>query len=217
MTAAGVKAPGVRPVRRSVSSRIPPDEFLPPETDAALRDVARALAKLPPEPVRYVDGRLGIGERHNVSLWRLRDFMERERKRAAGGEDRVSPRESSGRAWTGKHRAHRERQASVARIIEEMFGPLADNDPGLWEHRAYLMLVGLVYERLSTNENELATDELVSLARALAEHRRISSRAGTGDPKDDPEAPAEGPDGRLPDHFADVVRQVYGTNFQKPT
>ena len=42
----------------------------------------------------------------------------------------------------------RRRQVSVAAILDETFGELAKCDPDLWERRAYLMLIGLVYEKL---------------------------------------------------------------------
>ena len=78
------------------------------------------------------------------------------------------------------------------------------------------MLLGLVYERLATNEDELSTDDLGALSKTLAEHRRIDARVNTADRAAGAEENAEQGEGQLPDHFADVVRQVYGTNFQNP-
>lgn len=118
---------------------------------------------------------------------------------------------------------HRRRQASVALILDNTFGTLAESDPQLWGRRAYLMLVGLVYERLATNEAEISTDELVTLAKTLAENRRADARTNSSADKNDsphntssPQSKDETlatptpPDGPLPQHFADAVREVYG-------
>ena len=119
-----------------------------------------------------------------------------------------------------KMQRYRERQASVASILDGLFGGLADCAPELWERRAYLMLVGLVYERLAVDEDEMPTEELVKLAKVLAENRRVEVKlqqavkdAQSGDSDTESEDNTEGD---LPDHLADVVRQVYGTNFQPP-
>ena len=136
--------------------------------------------------------------------------------RKAVGSKRSAPSAGAGETWNGKVRAHRRRQASVAAILDRTFGQLAKCSPNLWERRAYLMLIGLVYERLATNEEEISTDELVSLAKVLAENRRAEARLREHQRTE--EAPQDTPPraGELPNAFADVVRQVYGTNFQVP-
>ena len=82
-------------------------------------------------------------------------------------------------------------------------------------------------------EDERPTDERVALAKGLAESRRIEVRArdaaaGENDParrgaaknSTTPAPNSTDPAGKvpqtLPDRFADVVRQVYGTNFHEP-
>ncbi len=217
MTAAAT-ASGVLTACRPAATRVPLDRLLPAEVTAALRRIVESGANVTPKLVRDLDRRFRIGENHGVSTRRLRTFLERMRKEAgpAADECRASEQTPLERPWSEKLRAHRRRQASVASILDATFGHLADCNPDLWERRAYLMLLGLVYERLATNEEELATDELVALAKVLAEHRRIDARAGAGDRKDDSEGTARRTDGKLPDHFADVVRQVYGADFQNP-
>ena len=116
--------------------------------------------------------------------------------------------------WPERLRAHRTRQASVASILDAAFGCLADCSPELWERRAYLMLVGMVYERLGAGEQEIPTDELVALAKVLAENRRVEVRSRAGDSPGRAVEPGARNDGPLPERFADIVRQVYGTNFQ---
>jgi len=117
-------------------------------------------------------------------------------------------------AWEQKVDAHRRRQASVAAILDETFGQLAKCSPDLWERRAYLMLIGLLYERLATNEADISTDELVALSKVLAENRRAEARLRDNHRPPKPEEPAPALGGELPEQLADVVRQVYGTNFQ---
>ncbi len=124
-------------------------------------------------------------------------------------------KESDG--WRGKLGAHRRRQASVAAIIDRLFGGLGQCNPDLWERRAYLLLVGLVYERLATDDEEISTDELVRLAKALAENRRIEARRRDGKEREQPAEADSPPKGDLPERFGDIVRQVYGTNFQTPS
>ena len=126
-----------------------------------------------------------------------------------------SPRAAAtGETWKGKVRDHHRRQASVAAILDQTLGHFAKSDPRLWERRAYLMLIGLVYERLATNEEEISTDDLVTLAKVLAENRRAEARAqGNHRLSETPES-LQSSTGKLPDHLADVVRQVYGTHLQ---
>ena len=100
----------------------------------------------------------------------------------------------------------------MAKILDQTFGQFAESNPELWERRAYLMLVGLMYERLAVNEQEISTDELVALSKALAEQRRAEAQANDGDQETD--RVDSRPDGELPEDFAEVVKQIYGTNFQ---
>jgi hypothetical protein len=75
----------------------------------------------------------------------------------------------------------------------------------------------MVYERLALNENEISTDELVALAKVIAENRRLEVRLREmeGDPKPSDPCPKTGE--RLPDSLKEAVRQVYGTNLQDPS
>ena len=117
-------------------------------------------------------------------------------------------------SWKGKVQNHHRRQASVAAILDQTLGHFAKSGPCLWERRAYLMLVGLVYERLATNKKEISTDDLVLLAKVLAENRRAEARAQDNHRLSETPESLQSSTGKLPDHLADVVRQVYGTNLQ---
>lgn len=109
---------------------------------------------------------------------------------------------------------HRLRQASVASILDQLFGPFGASDPKLWERRAYLLLVGSVYERLAADA-DLSTDELVKLARVLAEHRRSKSPSKSGDSESLSSGAQGAGDGPLPDRFAEMVRDLYGTSLDE--
>lgn len=125
-------------------------------------------------------------------------------------------RRDAGQAASDRLREHRARQALIAEVLNGTFGtPSIDNmDPR--DRQTYLTLVGLVYDRLSGNDAVIPTKELAPLARIFSESRRAAARSRedertTGD--DQPTATGDRP---LPRPFADIVRQVYGTNFQTP-
>ncbi|MHC4697715.1 MAG: hypothetical protein ACYTFA_13335 [Planctomycetota bacterium] len=144
------------------------------------------------------------------------DMQSNGRDRSDGRIDNVPPGDESKPAEDDKLRAHRLRQASIASILDSTFGPLAECDPELWDRRAYLMLVGMVYDRLACAEDELPAKELVALAKGLAEARRAEERARDHDRSSESRDSAAQPTGPLPENFADIVRQVYGTNFHAP-
>jgi hypothetical protein len=108
---------------------------------------------------------------------------------------------------------HRARQASVAAVLDELFGPLEKCKPRRWEYRAYLLVVGLIYTRLST-DCELETKDIVDLAKVLAEQRRARAVARTAAAKAGKKPKASKAEGELPENFGEIVRRIYGTNFQ---
>lgn len=107
---------------------------------------------------------------------------------------------------TGGHRAH---QACVASILDNVFGPLAKMDPRLWDRRAYHMLVGTLYQRLVAIEGTVSIDELVTLAKALAESRRAESGGRDRRPITE-ESLSPALRSSLPGEFGTIVRRIYG-------
>jgi hypothetical protein len=156
------------------------------------------------EPLPIADCQLPIVDRK-----RRKGETPKRRKRLTDGS-RAGAKDD----WEGKVRAHRCRQASVAKILNRTFGRFAKSNPELWERRAYLMLVGLMYERLAVNEQDISTDELTALSKALAEQRRAEAQLRGSSEK---EAQAVGAGGELPEDFGEVVKQIYGTNFHAPS
>ncbi len=209
--------------KRTSTRRVPVERVLPPPLLDELRQAVSTVDRVSPGFVAETHVRFDIEGQFGVSRRRLGNCLRR--LHTALGESpapqpdgKEPPTADSVEGWGERVRSHRRRQASVAAILDQTFGRLAKCSPDLWERRAYLMLVGLVYERLATNEIEIPTDELVALAKILAENRRAEARHRDNHRQ---QAAAESPGqsttpgtGELPERFADVVRQVYGTNFQ---
>lgn len=129
---------------------------------------------------------------------------------------KVAARRDTAGSGAAALESRRMRQASVAAVLDNLFGPFGDMSPELWDRRAYLLLVGSVYERLATDE-EVSTDELVKLARVLAEHRRLTAAAAQRLDQTPDEPPTTDRNGRLPDRFAELIRDVYGTQVEAET
>jgi len=146
-----------------------------------------------------LDGKFGLREKYGVTWWGLRGVAFRVLER-------------NGR----QVKSLRERQESLKKILDRTFGPEGKKNPNLWEKRAYLMLVGLLYERLAVNEQEISTDELTALSKALAEQRRAEAQARDGGGPQTGQ-PVGTHDGELPSDFGEVVKQIYGTNFHAPS
>lgn len=209
--------------RKPAATRVPVEQLLAPDVRAALTDVARSGGEITAATAKELDARFDINKRYGVTPRRLRNYLSRLASRCQpraddGDANGATPAQDT---WPEKLRAHRRRQASVATILDTAFGRLADCNPDLWERRAYLLLVGMVYERLALDEEEIPTDELVKLAKVLAENRRIEAQARQAADRDgggpaDPHDEEKTPDGQLPESVADAVRQVYGTNFNPP-
>ena len=127
--------------------------------------------------------------------------------------DSRTPPDAVGHA---KPRTRRKPQTSIASILDTVFGPLADCHPDLWDRRAYLMLVGTVYQRLARAGGELPTDELVALAKALAESRRAHARRPEAAPSPDRRHPSNSPPPQpapQPQPLTEAVRGVYGADL----
>ncbi len=117
---------------------------------------------------------------------------------------------------------------AIGEIVDSTFGALATHHPDLWGHGAYLMLVGSVVACLAERHAELSTSELATLSKILTEQRSLTLKQTEADRKladrqskttlDQSSMDAAGNGDaqarKLPVHFGDVVRQIYGTSFQ---
>lgn len=194
------------------------EKSLPESVALELRQATDAAGEITSKVVAELDRRFEIERHYRVSKRRLGNYLRRVRPSRAAppdsdstGAENVEPQ-----SFDQKMIAHRRRQASVSAILSETFGRFAESSPDLWDRRAYLMLVGLVYERLATNEDELSTKELVTLSKVLAESRRAEAQSHKRALGDEDSRDNTSPSDELPEHFAETVRQVYGTNFQMP-
>jgi len=172
---------------------------LPPEVKCAVESAVREARSLTDVVISRIDQRFELRQKYAISRPGLTRFLRRLRNPDVPTAHRVA--------------AQRRRQGSISVILNKTFGKFAKSNPELWERRAYLMLVGLLYERLATNEKEISTEELVSLSKMLAENRRVEARSRDG--RADPASPGIGDEG-LPEEFEDAVRRVYGTNLDEP-
>ncbi len=228
--AAEADAPSVRCLPRR---RVSVDEILPPTLIEEIQGFVHAAPAVTAKLVKELDDRFDIEDRFGVSRRRLRNYVQTLHDKSApsprggaqpkssaqrnGSIDNVPVPDESKPVGGARLRAHRLRQASIASILDATFGSLADCSPELWDRRAYLMLVGMVYDRLALAEDELPSEELIALAKVLAEARRAEVRAREHERSNESQDSAPPPTGPLPENFADIVRQVYGTNFHAPS
>lgn len=103
---------------------------------------------------------------------------------------------------------YRARLAAVADILNNVFGEFEKQNPALWEHRTYLMMVGVIYERLVLYGADLPTDDVVDLAKVLTAYRRAEhGKSPTTAHPTEPETP-------LVEQVADAARELYGVEAQ---
>lgn len=196
------------------------DEHLPAEVLAKIDAVLASRKRLRREMIEKLDAAFSLSTRPGLRGAGVTELLRRRHKELASRPGVASAVALERRAREAaddaddRLRAYRARQVSIAAILDSMFGRFAECDPTLWDRRAYHLLVGLLYERLATGSDEVGTDELVKLAKALSEVRRAMSNApvaeastGGADGKDSLEK-AE-PSG-LPPRLARAVRMVYG-------
>jgi len=111
---------------------------------------------------------------------------------------------------------HRHRQASISAILDAMFGDIARQDTKCWDQRTYLLIVGMIYERLAVDEAEIETSELVALAKILSECRRADTGANKQEQKDNSDQTSETEKGNSPRKIKVVVQDVYGAGYNPP-
>lgn len=214
--------PGETPKRGM--DRRPVARILPRELVAQLAAFANDHARISDAVVLQADRQYDVTARFDISKLRLRNFLKRCRARSTAPLVAEPPskaevavvapgRPEPDRSFEERLREHRRRQVSLACILDTTFGHIGRCSPDLWERRAYLLLVGLVYERLATGKADISTGDLVSLAKVLTDLRRSEQREAKHDAAASSRAPAVSPEGQLPSQLADVVRQVYGTKL----
>ena len=116
--------------------------------------------------------------------------------------------------------AFRHRMGEAGEVLSPMAKALADRDPLACGRNAYLTLLGRVFDTLNGKETGIALDDLQVLSKIVAEQRRAETQASELQSKMPGAKDAESgaaPSGAvrpLPANFGEVVRRIYGTNFQ---
>ena len=130
-------------------------------------------------------------------------------KRTAGSAET----EPGGETAVDIQELHR-RWANARQVVGEAVGREEQHDPRIWERGVYQLWLWLVVERLVVGRDEIETNELATISKMLHEQRKLSleeaKQRQKGDDHDHAAASATG----LPAQFGEIVRQIYGTNFQ---
>jgi hypothetical protein len=101
-------------------------------------------------------------------------------------------------------------------VVHDAVGKEGEHDPQIWERGLYQLWLWLVVERLVVRRDDMDVAELSVISKMLYDQRKLSldeskQRRQAGD--------ATGGKGgsiasQLPEHFGELVRQIYGTNLQ---
>ena len=191
---------------------------MPPSIVTELREIAVSDRAITSSVAGELEGRHDLHARYGVTPRRLLNCLRRWRQQSSAAKSRLPEAGAPQSAPSNQRlREFRRRQASIASILESCFGDAATCKPELWERRAYLMVIGLVYERLAACEDDLPTGELATLAKVLVDARRALGERSKESEKVVQPAEATQPPGELPEPFCEAVRRVYGTNLGSST
>ena len=109
----------------------------------------------------------------------------------------------------------RRRCKKAGDVIRDMTGRDDRQNPSFWEQGAYQLWMRLVVELIVLSRGEPDLSVLSSISKMLHEHRKI----GMQEVKHSKNAASRSHQGadptELPEQFGDVVRRIYGTNFQE--
>jgi hypothetical protein len=121
---------------------------------------------------------------------------------------KVQRKKPSAARTSAAAKERRARQETVAQILDQLFGSLARCSPELWERRAYLILVGSVYEKLAGLEGTVSIKELTALARILTSSR--PTRLGAVRDRDSDSASAGLSEPPKAQSLHDAIQGLYG-------
>jgi hypothetical protein len=131
------------------------------------------------------------------------------------GRKRTS--KQKGQAWAAADRAELHRRWEHARrIVQDAVGKEDEHNPRIWERGLYQLWLWLVVERLVVRRDEMDVGELSVISKMLYDQRKLSLDEAKQRDKAGDAARGNGAatSPQLPEHFGELVRQIYGTNFQ---
>ncbi|HUU82569.1 MAG TPA: hypothetical protein VM243_03595 [Phycisphaerae bacterium] len=133
----------------------------------------------------------------------------------AGPTDNAGPPEPGATETALQQQELRRRWREARQIVREIVGRQDEHDPRIWEHGLYLLWLWLAVEYVVVRRDDMDSAELAALSKMIFDQRKLSLEQAKQLRK------AAGPEGgdtadttKLPEHFGELVRQIYGTNFQ---
>ena len=89
-----------------------------------------------------------------------------------------------------------------------------EHDPRIWERGAYQLWLWLVVEQLVIRRDDVDVDDLSAISKMLRDQRKLSLEELKRCHQATDQSKTKVHSTKLPEHFGDLVRQIYGTNFQ---
>lgn len=163
-------------------------------------------------------GKKRPGDKQGESQGRVRGEAKKERGGAAKRSKKAVKarvrKEATSKPQGNKTKDLRKRQAKASMKIEELKLAREGVSKDRWVRRTRHMLIGMIYERLTSEGMSISTREMTALSRMLADHRHplsvhipVKTRVLR--------KPKCGGKGGLPETFSEVVKQVYGHTVKK--
>lgn len=202
--------------KRSSPRRRPVDRALSPAVLAEANEAILAEPDPTGEAVARIHESFNLESAHNVTLRQFRGYVAKflKQRSAPAGIANEYPGEHD--PETEAFRARMRRRGDV---LAAMAQALADYDPVQWGRGVYFTMLGRVFDALEGRDVGIPIDVLNTLSKIITEQRRAEAQAtkaqlpvaGAGESAD---AESPGAGRALPENFGEIVRRIYGTNFQ---
>ena len=108
------------------------------------------------------------------------------------------------------------RWEQARRVVHDVVGKEGEHDPQIWERGVYQLWLWLVVERLVVRRDDMDVAELSVVSKMLYDQRRVSLNEAKRQQQAGDAIRGNGAaiSPQLPEHFGELVRQIYGTNLQ---
>jgi hypothetical protein len=202
--------------KQSSHRRRPVDRALPPAVRAQVNQAILAEPEPTGEAVARIHESFNLESAHNVTLRQFRGYAVKLLKQRSAPTGGTSEYPAEHDPETEAFRARMRRRGEV---LAAMARALADYDPVQWGRGVYFTMLGRVFDALEGRDVGIPIDVLNTLSKIITEQRRAEAQAtqaqrpvaGAGD-RVEPDSP--GTVRTLPENFGEIVRRIYGTNFQ---